>query len=375
MNKIVNSYKTVILIFLLLSVSLIGCKKGGMESENLCQLDEIPPMDVMNLQAEEGDAQLNLSWTNPISSDFNKVAIHIDNKIYYSQSESYQIDNLTNGKLYTILIYSYDSCLNKSQGVQIKATPKAAIDTSKYLYPSDILPGITHWKITLPVDENGNDSRGLTYETRLTNPWEVIEDELIDFEYKPYFYATDSEVVFHAPCSGVTTSGSHYPRCELRQRVGGGNNYWSVNDYQYMHTVERIIHLPDNKRDVCFAQIHAPEDETLRLHYNYDKGLYLVWDESNKNYFQDEVSYSLGEPLDVQITVDNGTVNCRVENLKTKEIYEYSWKTTYSTGYFKAGCYTQSSIFLHEFYPEYQNENLDAYGEVRISKLELVENY
>ncbi|MBX6360852.1 MAG: polysaccharide lyase family 7 protein [Acidobacterium ailaaui] len=245
------------------------------------------------------------------------------------------------------------------------------------LYPSDIIPGLYQWKIQLPVDIHGNGSAGVSsYKDRNTNAMEVSGYNLVHYEYPPYFYVADSEVVFQAPCWGATTSGSNYPRSELRQLVGGGDNYWSLNQYQYLETVLRVTHLPDKKPDVCFTQIHAPgHSEPLRIHFNANKGLYIVSNTTNHYYIKDQVPYSLGQELLVKVVVDHGNVTCFIENLSNGKQTIRTWQSVDTLGYFKVGCYTQSSIFLSQFKPGYQNENMDAYGEVRVRKLSVVQTY
>ncbi len=243
-------------------------------------------------------------------------------------------------------------------------------------FPSDIIPGLNKWKLTLPVDANGNTSAGTTnVDDRNTNPLEVADSNLIDYKYPPYFDVIDTEVVFRAPCDGATTKGSHYPRCELRQRVGGGNNYWSVSDYQYMQVELRVTHLPVEKPDVCMAQIHGPVGEPMRVHYHANKGLYLVWNRTHHIYFKDKVPYTLGQKLRITVTVDKGVISCTILNLDNHRSFSYSWKSNETTGYFKTGCYTQSSIFLSQIKKGYKDESMDAYGEVRISKIDLIETY
>ena len=348
------------------SISGILSSSGG-------STDNTAPAEVSNLSASASDASVSLSWSNPTDADFDHVIITYNGNTLTTSSTSKTITGLTNGTSYTFLVQTVDNSGNVSQGSSVSATPKS---TSSGNYPSDILSGLTNWKVTLPVDKNGDDSSDATdVSDRNTNPWEIAGSDLINFEYPPYFYAENGEVVFHAHCAGATTSGSDYPRCELRQEVGGGDNYWSVDDYQYLHVKLRVTHTPVEKPEVCMTQIHGPENEPLRLQYHADKGLYLVWNESNKDYFKSTVSYTLGQTLEVTVVVDNGDITCTVTNTDTNETYTKTWTSNDSTGYFKVGCYTQSSIFLSQFKSGYNDESIDAYGEVRVSQIDLVENY
>ncbi len=283
---------------------------------------------------------------------------------------------------FVILIFSavYSHVLggNKTgvSNIDIKLPKKVTISKTLggIVYPSDILPELKHWKITLPIDENGNDSSNESnYRNRNKNAWEI--KDLTGFEYPPYFKVVDDEVVFRAQCAGATTKGSKYPRSELRQLVGGGNNYWSMEDYQYLEVELRVTHTPVEKPEVCVTQIHGPIDEPLRVQYSKTDGLFLVWNEDNRKYFSNEVPYVLGEKLRIIVKVLKGEITCTVLNLDNNKSFTYTWTAEDKTAYFKVGCYTQSSVFLSQFHSKYSNEPMDAYGEVRVSSIKLIETY
>ncbi len=243
-------------------------------------------------------------------------------------------------------------------------------------YPTDIIPSLTQWKITLPVDKNGNDSRyASNVDGRNTSPWEIKDNALIDFDYSPYFSVQQGEVIFRGHCAGATTSGSKYPRSELRQRVGGGDNYWSVYKEQYLKTQLRVTHLPVVKPEVCMVQIHGPNDEPLRVQYSESNhGLHIIWNENNRA--ETNIPYKLGDLIEVEVYVNGGYINCKIRSLENGRTFEKEWESEDKTGYFKVGCYTQSSIFLSEFKSEYdKDEPIDAYGEVSVKSIELKETY
>ncbi|MCF6240747.1 MAG: polysaccharide lyase family 7 protein [Bacteroidales bacterium] len=249
-----------------------------------------------------------------------------------------------------------------------------AQDIDSIVYPSDIIPELKYWKIHLPVDANGNDNSNIiNVHERNRNSYQV--KKLIDFDYKPYFYVERNEVVFKAPCAGATTKNSKFPRSELRQLVGGGSNYWSVYKYQKLELLLRVTHTPIERPEVCMTQIHGPNDEPLRFQFHATKGLNIVWNEYNTEFFGDRVTYKLGQALKVKVEVDKGKINFFVTNLETNESYSKTWISSDTFAYFKVGCYTQSSIFLNQIKKEYRNEPADAYGEVRVKSIHLIENY
>ncbi|MDC7221756.1 MAG: polysaccharide lyase family 7 protein [Spirochaetales bacterium] len=287
---------------------------------------------------------------------------------------------------------SSDDGSNDDSGDDGSSEDDTSDDDGSAEYPSDIIPGIPeNWKITLPVDENGDDSSeiylsGGSVDDRNTDAYEVVLDDLLDYEYEPYFQVDDGGVRFRAHCAGATTSGSKYPRSELRQEYNGGDNYWSVDNYQYLNTRLKVTHTPEQKPEVCITQIHGPDDEPLRIQYHADYGLYIIWNESNKDY-DNALDYTLGDVLDITVTVDtlsgvdsdedgeDDNITCEITNESTGESYYKTWTSADDEGYFKVGCYTQSTVWLNEYKGDsYEDEDIDAYGEVIVYSIDLVED-
>lgn len=338
--------------------------------------DTTPPGNVTNLDAVAGDGEVTLSWTNPSDADFVSTTITASPSTYTTtlQGEAKTITGLTNGTTYTFTLKTKDESGNYASGKTITATPEATVIPSGN-YPTDIIPSLTNWKLTLSVDEDGNDSSGASsVNDRNTNPWEIIQDDLIDFEYDPLFIVDDGGVQFRGHCAGATTSGSKYPRTELRQRYKDSDGYWSVNDYQKLVTTFKVTETPVVKPEISMVQIHGPDDEPLRVQYHKDIGVYIIWNESNKD-TANALDYTLGEMLKVTVVVDNGDVTTTIENQSRGTSYSKTWTSSDSTGYFKVGCYTQSSIFLSEFKSNYdEDEPMDAYGEMIVYSIELTED-
>lgn len=265
-------------------------------------------------------------------------------------------------------------------------TAKKSNSKKQKKYPSDIIPAITQkWKLTLPIDKYGNDnSMALSYKKRDTNPpLEIKDKNLKYYEYPPYFYVKNKEVFFRAYASGVTTKNSHYPRCELRQNVDGNYGMWSLQDEQYLYVELRITHVPTIKPEVTIVQIHGKNDETLRINYNQNRGIYIYRDEKNGLSEGDKpLEYSLGEKLQITVNVKKGVVQCLIKNVSRATEFQSTWKSKEPVGYFKVGCYTQSSIFLPYFKtdkngnPLYsQGEPSNAYAEVAVAKIILKEAF
>lgn len=266
--------------------------------------------------------------------------------------------------------------------------------------PSEII-NTDEWKLTTPF-KDGDDSRSVSnYEDRLMPADEFKGSSFEDYTLDGYFDIVDNGIRFRAHCGGATTSGSKYIRSELRQQVGGGDNYWSASDYQKMVTVSAITEVPVVKPEVCIAQIHGGEDEPLRIQYTAPhsrapgksdittNGVYILqnpdadsFDDINSENKNNALSYELGQKIQTTIIVDNGEIYCKIENLATGESQDATWIPKDSsenydgTGYFKAGMYTQSSMFLSQFKSEYdEDEGPDTAGEMILYSMSLTETY
>ena len=113
-------------------------------------------------------------------------------------------------------------------------------------YPADLLD-LTNWKITLPIGSSGS-------------PTEIKQPQLDTYSVDPYFKLTTAKdgVQFRAHCGGTTTSGSSYPRSELREMTGyltgsgytEGSGWWSNLRHPY-HVHQAGDHSPSGGQTPC----------------------------------------------------------------------------------------------------------------------------
>ncbi|MEL6194297.1 MAG: polysaccharide lyase family 7 protein [Bacteroidota bacterium] len=250
--------------------------------------------------------------------------------------------------------------------------------------PSDLLPDLEYFKLTFPLDVDGNDYTGIAWEDRDAphiKSWE--QKELMGWtasgDYAPYFFVEGNEVVFRAHCAGALTSPNAYPRCELRERPDGIDELWSMNDEHELSATFRITNLPNVKKEVNMLQIKGgftkddDDGEAFRLEYREgsSQGMHVTINEDNT--LNDIMEYSLGQTLVARMYVNDGDITIEVNNLDV-EGSRGEWSITYESdfgfGYFKAGCYTQSSIWTQKS-GQSTPEEPTAYGEVRFSALEV----
>lgn len=205
---------------------------------------------------------------------------------------------------------------------------------------------LTPWKLTLPVGEQGS-------------PTEVFP--IGHFEESPYFLNRDGSLTFRADCDGVTTSGSVYPRSELREMKGTAKASWS--NVSGTHTLTgrlAVTHLPEVKPHVVCMQIHDADDDVCMVRL---EGSRLFVERGGDEVGLLDADYHLRVFFDLRIVADpsgvkviyNGTKSVPLDGLVGSD-----W-------YFKAGCYTQASSRVLEG----SSKHGTGYGEVIYTALEV----
>src|SRR6266511_3032166 len=174
--------------------------------------------------------------------------------------ESYDVSDAV-GKYVRILGHGTSSSLRTSIAeVEIYGTSQIILVTPPPpvvgILPSGVL-NLTNWKLTLPVDT-----------AHAGSPDEITQPELNGFQDAQYFHVNDSGngVVFKAHCGGATTSGSGYPRSELREMNSNGSTKASWSTTSGTHTMEisqAVTHLPVVKPHVVVGQIHDAADDVI----------------------------------------------------------------------------------------------------------------
>ncbi len=212
--------------------------------------------------------------------------------------------------------------------------------------PGEILD-LTNWKLTLPIGETDD-------------PTEIVQPELGTYTIDPYFQVGPGGdvVVFHANAGGVTTSGSHFPRSELREMTDGGANKaaWSTTSGVHTMTItQAVTHLPDVVPHVVAGQIHDAEEYVMLVRLDGER----LWVKSGGEEMGVlDPAYVLGDEFTLRITAADGRIDVYYNDLVTPAV-SLPYDTTGC--YFKAGSYSQSNT-------EY-GDAPEAYAEVQIRDL------
>ncbi|MEV4411488.1 polysaccharide lyase family 7 protein [Catellatospora sp. NPDC049609] len=194
-------------------------------------------------------------------------------------------------------------------------------------YPAQIL-NLTNWKETLPTGAS-------------ESPTEIKQPALNTFAVDPWFKvnSTCDGVQFRAAVNGVTTSGSGYPRSELREMTSNGTANASWSSTSGTHTMvisQAITNLPQTKPHVVAGQIHDSEDDVTVFRLE-GSSLYLT-NGDDTHYKLITSSYQLGTRFEAKFVVSGGQVKAYYNGT-----LQATLSKSFSGAYFKAGAYTQAN--------------------------------
>lgn len=235
----------------------------------------------------------------------------------------------------------------------VTSMPTVSQPSSANAFPAQILD-LTNWKLTLPVG-------------KAESPTEIKQLALAHYLLEPWFVVTADKkgVRFRAPVTGVTTSGSGYPRSELREMVNNGTKKASWSSTSGTHTLfldQAITQVPKKKQHIVTGQIHDADDDVIVIRLDYPT-LYVNVDGENVVVLDN--TYQLGKRFTVQFVVEKGKTDVFYNNSTT---ISYTLNKNYSGAYFKAGAYTQSNCERED--ASHCNEN--NYGEVVLYQVKVL---
>lgn len=230
--------------------------------------------------------------------------------------------------------------------------PRVFVDlpefTGETVVPSAILQ-LKNWYVTLPTENP----------QKKGSPLSIYPPELDTYMNKRYFYGTpEGAVVFKAQAGGFSTSGSAYPRSELREMLDGKLAWWSgVKGVHTMTSTQAVTRLPAVKPHVVVNQIHDDDDDVIETRLT-GKVLEVIHD--SKHYGVLDPDYTLGEKFTMQIKVQNKAIEVYFNDLTKPKV---KVPCSFTKGYFKIGCYTQTNTT--------KGDAPDSYAEVLVYKVDV----
>jgi hypothetical protein len=233
-----------------------------------------------------------------------------------------------------------------------EAKPGVAVTAAPV--PADVLD-LTNWKLTLPVGDEPDDAD------------EVEQPALDSFQMAPWFRVdpTGKGVAFRAHVSGSTTSGSGYPRSELREMTDGGNDQAAWSNESGVHAMTltaAVTATPKEKPEVSIAQIHGEDDVVAMVRLEKNR---LFVEQDGDDVGELDPNYKLGTKFKLVLQATPAGIRVTYNDRKAVAYDEVG-----DDNYFKAGCYTQASDKPQEDDRDDQKyDKPDAYGEVVIYAL------
>jgi poly(beta-D-mannuronate) lyase len=219
--------------------------------------------------------------------------------------------------------------------------------------PADVLD-LSSWKLTLPVGSGDDEDEAE----------EIKQPDLATFSDDRFFTTTGdgSGVVFRAPAGGATTSGSGYPRSELREMDPGGGSEasWSNTSGTHVMTVKQAItKVPPSKAEVVAGQIHDDEDDVVMVRLE-KKRLFVEADGDDIGTL--DADYDLGTTFTIVMKATSDGIEIRYDTANIDGGKTVRYDKVGQGYYFKAGCYTQSNS---------SHDDDDALGEVVVYALDV----
>jgi hypothetical protein len=210
-------------------------------------------------------------------------------------------------------------------------------------YPADVL-NLKDWYIGLPIGEE-------------EKPLNIRQPQLATYMIDPWFRATPdcTAVQFRAAVNGVTTSGSNYPRSELREMTNSGQTMASWSSTSGTHTMvidQAITAVPKQTPNIVAGQIHDADDDVSVFRLE-GKKLYITDGDTKHTLVTD--NYVLGTRFQAKFVVSDGQIKAYYNG-----VLKATLSKSFTGGYFKAGAYTQANC-------EKSSPCSDSnYGEVKI---------
>jgi len=219
--------------------------------------------------------------------------------------------------------------------------------------PADALD-LSSWKLTLPVGSGEDEDEAE----------EIKQPDLATFSDDRFFTTTPdgTGVIFRAPAGGATTSGSGYPRSELREMDPGGDSEasWSNASGTHVMTVKQAItKIPPSKAEVVAGQIHDDEDDVVMVRLE-KKRLFVEADGDDVGTLN--ADYDLGTTFTIAMRATSGGIEIRYDTANIDGGKTVRHDEVGEGYYFKAGCYTQSNS---------DHDDDDAIGEVVVYELDV----
>src|SRR5580704_117299 len=205
---------------------------------------------------------------------------------------------------------------------------------------------LNNWYIQFPTSNGNLTCSGGSVDSATTT-------QLINgYTNAPYFYTgSDGAMVFWAPINGATTSGSSYPRSELRELLNTNDTSvdWTPYGTHILDAQVKVLQVPTSTKKVIIGQIHGYSGAalpTVKVEFGNNTVYATVKTNSNddgSDFVFPSVSSALSNSITYEIKLVNGLVTIVINNkTNSMNIFQTDPNYTNDTQYFKAGDYCQA---------------------------------
>jgi hypothetical protein len=168
---------------------------------------------------------------------------------------------------------------------------------------------------------------------------EIDQPQLATYTSSFFYTASDGAMTFWTPVTGATTSGSSYPRSELRDL-----REWAVTSTKTQTGTVKILQQPSTGK-IIFAQIHGhvSGSELLKLRWTNGEVRAGVKTSIGASEAQQVIKsgLSLGTEINYTIRMSNRVLTVTVNGTTVSYTMASNWDQ--DTVYFKAGCYIEDN--------------------------------
>jgi len=194
---------------------------------------------------------------------------------------------------------------------------------------------------------------------------EVSQPKLETYTSSYFHTAPDNSVEFWCPVTGARTSGSQFPRTELRESVNlswnnNGKGDWTFIGYHLINVTMKVVKVPPKTKKITIGQVHGATISgscsiIIELFWSDGKIINAMRGPPPNNsstscpnhYVTLPGNYELDEMFSYSLYVHDKTVSVYTTKGGWSNSYTYSWWKTSGAdtywAYLKAGDYVQQN--------------------------------
>lgn len=300
------------------AVSVYKLTDSEPEGENLVEngsfedgVDLAPPEDVTNAEVIGGDGFLTVRWSDSVSEKFIGVNIIVDGEQYgFAEAgrEFFDIEGLTNGRSYEIVLRAVDERGIVSDGVTLYGTPRAEAKLPE-VYADDennVIIGIDE-----DMEYSVNGGKWISYTG--SQP-ELSGSKLVKVRYKE-----TSEQAAGKPVTLLFYKNTNLYDDVLGISVQSHTDLIQISGKAPANSrVKVMAYAKDNPSEIVFISELDADDSG-----NFDKSFYIPYSANSGHYIAKAAEESCVKAVTAEfVYIDSATCETFISELKEKTLTE-----------------------------------------------------